>query len=166
MPYEVVQLQPVRCAFYRYCGDDPAPHDRAMERVLNWAKDRNLLPEVVHFYVAFPMDGPGTFGMAAYLPIERGERADGLVTFEYTPGGLYALYKGSQPWGETVYTAEEEMGRTWGAWTEANNYEADMERLVLQEHIVSARCVGQSFRNDPGFRIDWYLPIKQATGGL
>jgi len=160
MEYQVVKLEPESVAYHKYIGDDPAPEDRAMEAVLNWAQKTGVLPDVVRFYIVRAARGDQR-GYEAWLPIGDVRSENGDIEFKETSGGLYALRKGRQPWGEGILKAMGNIEKTFGPWLEEHGYERDRKRPPLQEHLVGAGFVGRPFQEDPGFRIVFYIPIRE-----
>lgn len=133
---KVVTLPPMRVAYHIAVG--VSPEDEAMEPVLEWITDSNLL-STARFFGGNVKPMPSTpgkpYGYGMCVTIPDGVPVPKHLKEMVLPGGLYAKYESS-----------EDIGSSWKALMRGiakdRIYKSDRSRLCLEEHIRNEKPSG------------------------
>lgn len=150
----IVTLPAMRVACVNGFGE--SPEGQAFDKMLAWAKARNLLDKP---YRTFgynnpdPSAGSPNYGYDVWLTVDKSVQADGEARIIEFPGGLYAVARidVKNPW--------EDIPGTWQKlvkWMEASKYHHGRHQW-LEEHIGPLNDIG----GDKPFTLDLHLPISE-----
>ena len=149
----IVKLEPMRVASaHAYSG---SPEQDAMEKLIAWAKPKDLLddPEKHHvfgFNNPDPSPGSPNYGYEFWITVGSDVEPEEEIKIKEFPGGLYAVTRCEvkNPW--------DDIPSTWkrlAAWRENSKYQGANHQW-LEEHLGP---LGSSKE----FVLDLYLPIAE-----
>ena len=131
---EVVTLEPMRVAYYRYEGEEP--EGPAIQKVIEWATKTGLLskdrsPRFFGFNNPNPSEGNPVYGYEFWMTVPEGAKGDDVVKTKEVAGGLYAT-TGPQP---TIAKVWEAFDSEFGVWLKEKRYEYARDQQWLEEHV-------------------------------
>lgn len=163
MEFEVIDLEPMRVASYRYVGEHP--EDGAYDGLFKWIAQKNLLaterqPRFFGFNNPSPTEGDPVYGFEVWVTVGNDVESDDVITVKDMPGGVHAAVK-----AEGIDSGWEFVHERLGPWTEENGYQYDGKRQWLEEHFPDSGDLSEAARigREPrwiGFGV--CLPIKLA----
>lgn len=154
---EVVNLEPMRVAYYRAVGT--GPEDEAFKVMNEWAAKEGLMgrPGTRFFGFNNPNPSPGSpvYGYEVWVTVPGDVRGGGDVRVKDVPGGLYAVGTTAPLFhGHEIPIAWQEVG----AWMRANK-RAMGQHQWLEEHLNLEEQGATGF--DGGLKMKLYCPLAE-----
>ncbi len=150
----MVTLPPIRVACVNGYGE--SPESLAFDKMLAWAKGRDLLQSHYRLFgYNNPDPSPGSpkYGYDVWMSVDASvQSGEGARIIEF-PGGFYAVTRCE------VVSPGEDIPATWQRlvrWREGSRYHHGTHQW-LEEHIGKLEDMGGRFP----FALDLYLPIRE-----